>query len=96
MTDDVLLPQSPGITVRVCIPFCPDTVRPRGDDTVDNTFLPAQRDEDDHIPTPQIFNTAGRELNPVARSKQRAHALTTTEDAHHRLQFLTSQFLITA
>ena len=35
-SDDVLLPQIPCIPVWICIPLCPDTVRPRRYDTVNN------------------------------------------------------------
>jgi hypothetical protein len=78
--DDVLLPQSPGIPVRVCIPFCPDTVRPRGNDTVDNTFLLARQDKDDYVSLPQFFDTARDETDPVPRSKEGLHALSPAED----------------
>ena len=78
--DDVLLPQIPCIPAWVCIPLCPDTARPRRDDTMDNTFLLARRDEDDHVPSPHLFDTAGDETNPIARPQQRAHALAPAEE----------------
>jgi len=37
-SDDVLLPQIPCIPVCICIPLCPDTVRPRRYDTVNNSL----------------------------------------------------------
>ena len=61
--------KSPGVPAWICIPLCPDPFRPLGDDTVDNAFLLSRRDEDDHVPLPHVFDTAGDENNPVPRPK---------------------------
>jgi hypothetical protein len=71
------LPDIPGWT---CLPLCPDTAGSRRDDTVNNTFLLARRDEDDHVTPPQLFDTAGSEMNLVTRPEQRAYAVTSTKD----------------
>jgi hypothetical protein len=78
--DDVLLPQFPCISVWICIPLCSDTFRPCGEDTVDNTLILPRRLEDDHVPSPQLFDTAVGEMNPVTRPEKRAHAFTAAED----------------
>jgi hypothetical protein len=78
--DDVLLPQSPGILARICVPFRPDTCGPSGDDTVDNTFLLPRRGEDDHVSSPHLFDTAGDEIKPIPRAEQWTHTVTSAED----------------
>jgi hypothetical protein len=86
-SDDVLLPQIPCIPAWICISFCPDTVRPRRDDTVNNALNLSRRGKDDHIPLPHLFDTAGDETDPVPRPEQRAHALAPAEE--HVPVFLT-------
>jgi len=78
--DDVLLPHLPCVPARVCIPPCPDAFRPFGDDAVDDPLRLAVRDEDDDVPSPHLFDTAGGEMNPVTRPEQRAHAFTPAEE----------------
>ncbi len=78
--DDVLLPQFPRIPVGVCIPLCPDTTRPRGDDTMDYALNLTRSSKDDHVPLPHIFGTARDEKNPVPRLKQGTHAVAPAEE----------------
>jgi len=49
----------PGIPGWTCIPLCPDTFVPFEDDTVHDSLLLARRGEDDHVPLPHLFDTAG-------------------------------------
>jgi len=78
--DDIFLPNDPAVRVMVRIPPCPNPFRPLGDDTVYDAFLFSRRQEDDHVPALQLFDTAGDEHNPVARPEEGPHALAPAED----------------
>jgi len=78
--DDVHLLKLPDVPVRIRISLGPDPVRPRRDNAVDDPLVPSRRDENDHIPRPHLFGTAGDESDPVPRSKQGPHAFAAAED----------------